>query len=212
MRPTYDHSEGPFAPLPPRAAAQWSMRDLAPARAQRGNERPGAAPSKVWTLPNAAHSQNLKWAAAGFTAGAIFWHFVGFWTFMSQIMFTAPQSQRQAQAPGGAALTHAEVQAPSSKAGAPIETGSIRRLEKLTTPKTEPNFTVVSLHRRTQQTRQAECPKLARPLTVKATSARQDREMSAPPAVAAREALAPPQEFALDPSLPLEWPAPATGR
>lgn len=35
----------------------------------------------------ASLAARIGWGAAGFLVGAIFWHFVGFWTFLSEVAF-----------------------------------------------------------------------------------------------------------------------------
>lgn len=139
---------------------------------------------------------HLRWAALGFAAGAIFWHFVGFWTFMSHIMFSTPETARRSSSPPAA------LAAASSEAGARIETGSIQRLEKLTAPKLEPSCTAVLREPHTGKLHQSECRKLARAFRQNTASQRQNRQ-------APRQAAAAPQQpivLGLDPDVPLKWP------
>jgi len=35
------------------------------------------------------------WAISGFFAGAVFWHFVGFWSFLGSIVLTGPDPSRR---------------------------------------------------------------------------------------------------------------------
>ena len=37
----------------------------------------------------------LTWAALGFACGIVFWHFIGFWSFVSEIVLPAPSLNRQ---------------------------------------------------------------------------------------------------------------------
>jgi hypothetical protein len=147
-------------------------------------------------LPAIPH--HVRWAAAGFAAGALFWHFVGFWTFMSQIMFSSPEtaSQLPRSTPSRAASSSAN----GAAAPSPIETGSLRRLEKLTTARIEASCTAVARDPHSGGTRQSDCRKLARAFAVKSDSTRQDRP-------AARQPQAPTAEaFKLPDNVPLEWP------
>lgn len=40
----------------------------------------------------------LAWVTAGFLAGSVFWHFVGFWDFVGRIVFNGPQHVTPAHA------------------------------------------------------------------------------------------------------------------
>jgi hypothetical protein len=65
------------------------------------------APSK----PRRALRAALLWGALGFFAGAIFWHAVGFWTFVSEVVLDSEgsvQFARQAATRPGA-LAHPEL-------------------------------------------------------------------------------------------------------
>ncbi|MGQ0673894.1 MAG: hypothetical protein ACT4N2_13605 [Hyphomicrobium sp.] len=44
-------------------------------------------------LPLAVAPQALVWSGAGFILGAVFWHFVGFWGFVSEIVYAGPGDQ-----------------------------------------------------------------------------------------------------------------------
>jgi hypothetical protein len=46
----------------------------------------------------------LVWGGLGFVAGAVFWHLVGFWSFLSEVVLdrtTGPQAAEAASAPTG---------------------------------------------------------------------------------------------------------------
>ncbi len=190
----------PFPPRKPRTAVSSqpavSERIAADRNALHWRLKPGRTePSFVARLSKlSAMPHHARWAAAGFTAGAIFWHFVGFWTFMSQIMFTSPQAARQAT--GQTTAKAATLSAQTS----PIETGSLQRLEKLTVSKYEASCTAVARDPQTGQTEQSGCRRLAKPLTVKTVSARQGRPASQPRQVQE------PQSFDLPKDVPLDWP------
>ena len=148
--------------------------------------------------------QRLRWATAGFGAGAIFWHFVGFWSFMSQIMFSSPQSPRQAVAPQAGLV---------SGAASGIETGSINPIERRIAPKTEPGCISIVRNPETGSVTQIRCPKQGKPLLTRPTSTRQDR-LPAPVDATKVESWQPTAQpaFELEESLPLTWPQTSAGR
>ena len=148
--------------------------------------------------------QRLRWATAGFGAGAIFWHFVGFWSFMSQIMFSSPQSPRQAVAPQAGLV---------SGAASGIETGSINPIERRIAPKTEPGCISIVRNPDTNSVTQIQCRKLSKPLITHQMSTRQDR-LPAQVDAAKQESWQPIAQpaFELEDALPLTWPQTSAGR
>jgi hypothetical protein len=146
---------------------------------------------------------HLKWAGLGFAAGAVFWHFVGFWSFMSHIMFSSPETARRTASPAPAIASSAP------QGASPLETGSLRRLEKLTAPKIEPSCTAVTRDKQTGQMHQSECRKLTRALRQNETARRQDKQtiMQQATATADRQPV-----LTLDPDVPLQWPQAVNAR
>lgn len=104
-------------------------------------------------------------AIMGFVAGAVFWHLVGFWTFIDRIVFPGPETEAKA-------LVLQQTQ------NSAIETGSITRFESLTRPvggaKTESGCTALIRVPSTGLTRDGSCTKLTHPLRETATSQRRD--------------------------------------
>ena len=175
-----------FAPLPrPWVEAGGARPDPQSGRTSRSAAATSLASKAVASFGRLRVSgQQIRWGAFGFVAGAVFWHFVGFWSFMAHIMFSTPETARTAQTPA----------ATSVGPGAMIETGSLQRLERLTAPKIEPGCSALSRYPQTGLTSQSECRKLARALRHNPSSGRQDLK-----AVPAREV-----QNALDPA----WPQP----
>ena len=158
-------------------------------------QAPAARFIKLWRQPSP-----LRAAALGFAAGALFWHLVGFWTFMSHIMFSSPEVSSSASATGKALASTA------GNSSAHIETGSLQRLEKLTSRKVESECTAVARDPATGAARQSTCQKLTHPFELKTGTDRQDRIV--PPKNANPKLPA----LALDQTLPLQWPPDATAR
>lgn len=73
-------------------------------------EAPGASPA---ARPRRHIRGAALWTTVGFVAGAVFWHAVGFWTFMSQLVFDGENVPAQS------------VAAPAPLDGSEIETGSL---------------------------------------------------------------------------------------
>ena len=193
MRPASDRKEQPlFGPVPPRREWEPHARTVtkevaAPVPKSACNETAAHVASR-WALALTVVTEivrslgsiphYLRAGALGFVAGAIFWHFVGFWSFMSHIVFTSPETARHAPVPLG-----------PSRQTSSIETGSLQRLETLTSPKIEKSCTTIIRDLSNGQTRQSECRKLSRRLRMKPSSPRQDRgvvpvvrPISSPPA------------------------------
>jgi hypothetical protein len=92
------------------------------------------------------------WIALGFIAGMLFWHVVGFWTFMSRVVFDGPETATRT------------IQQPQP-AYAQIETGALQRIGKLTSRgEIEAACTVVFRDQVAGTVRQSPCPRLLKPL------------------------------------------------
>lgn len=97
------------------------------------------------------------WIGLGFLAGIAFWHIVGFWTFMSRIIFEGPET----------AVIVLQQNAPAAvpPITSDIETGSLQRIEKLTSRSTpEPDCIALVRSHSAGTTHQEPCKRLARPL------------------------------------------------
>jgi hypothetical protein len=143
-------------------------------------------------------------ASLGFIGGALFWHFVGFWSFVSHAVFAPAEQQARAQT-GASAIAGVR---PSLNSD-PIETGSLQRIERLTAKKIETECTAVARDPQTRLVQQAECPKLKIVFGINTAPDRQDRERlrSAPlPPTPVHEAAATTAVMTLDKSIPLDWP------
>jgi len=87
--------------------------------------------------PRSADMALVRAGAVGFIAGAVFWHFVGFWDIVSQILFARPETVAALNAPPPPVAV-------ALGPGVALETGSLRRLDKLTAGKSEPNCIAVA--------------------------------------------------------------------
>ena len=182
MRPAINRKELPlFGPVPARRDTgnrAWTrIESGGTARLVQARNRLRAVPPFV------------RPAAMGFVLGAVFWHFVGFWSFISHIVFASPETARPVTA---AAIGSAQA--------SPVETGSLQRLEKLTAPKIEESCTALVRDTATGQTRQSACRRLAHPFKMKTASERQDRVVVSLPQKIEQPSLE------LDQDLPLQWP------
>lgn len=135
---------------------------------------------------------SARTAAAGFIAGAVFWHFVGFWTFISHVAFAHPETGRARFEPAFAAM-------PSG----PIETGSLRPVDRVSTQNFEAACTALARDPDTRQTQQRPCRKLARPMKVVPASTRQALQ------AIAIETPAPQAALNAQQSLLTDWPIPS---
>lgn len=176
----------------PRPRPFSGTHDPQPSHAA-ATHRPKGAVHSLKAIPPAARA-----AALGFVTGAIFWHFVGFWSFMSQIVFSSPERQRQ---------TAQALARPPENSASPIETGSLQRLEKLTSSKVENSCTAITRNPATGQTLQSQCRRLSRPLRMKPPSPRQDLA-----AVASSATETVPSGLNLQEALPLAWPLAVAGQ
>ena len=203
MRSSLERDDQPlFGPLPSQRTSGKGARlgfldrtsDRPIPERSAGLEALPAYLKMLWPVPSP-----LRWSTFGFVAGALFWHFVGFWTFMSHIVFSTPDAAWPSSIAASAVTTSS-----AQTRGDPIETGSLQRLEKLTAPKVEPSCTAVSRDPVTGDASQGPCQKLKRPMKVLTGTNRQDIF------VPAKETKPAAASLVLDPSLPLEWPPAAT--
>lgn len=67
-----------------------------PRRAAKPRPAGSGAPTTART-PSRTHSVGtaLLWGGAGFIVGAVFWHLIGFWDFMTAVILGHPESRRQ---------------------------------------------------------------------------------------------------------------------
>ncbi len=123
--------------------------------------------SHVYSLALSMRREPAKtgWIALGFVAGMLFWHAIGFWTFMNRVVFDGSET---------AAVSTAHPPAGPS-AYANIETGSLARIEKLASRGSiEAACTALIRDPIQGTTHQAPCPRLAKPLRRHTTSSRGD--------------------------------------
>ena len=117
---------------------------------------------------------SIRAAVCGFVAGAVFWHCVGFWSFVSQVAFANPDKihmrrHEPGTAPPGNRIETGSIGTGPIEAGS-IETGSInRRIAPPRTAKPAGGCTAVSVDAATSKTIQAECVKLPRPMRERAS-------------------------------------------
>jgi hypothetical protein len=120
----------------------------------------------------AAVPANARWIGAGFVAGILFWHTVGFWTFMNRVVFESPH-----------------VAASDRLTPSDIETGSLRPIDKRTivggsiNAGIDPACTAL-LRGRDGVTQPMPCRRLSQPLKHKSTRGRGDLQVAkklAPP-------------------------------
>jgi hypothetical protein len=140
---TFDGDE----PLAHRFAGQWAVVSMALRKALAALRK---APAQS------------GWIALGFVAGMLFWHVVGFWTFMSRVVFDGPET---------AAVTIQQ----AKPVYAHLETGALQRIGKLASRGgIEAACTVVVRDLPNGTTRQAPCPILSKPLKQRTQQARGD--------------------------------------
>lgn len=67
-----------------------------PRRAAKPRPAGSGAPTTAGE-PSRTHSVGtaLLWGGAGFIVGAVFWHLIGFWDFMTAVILGHPESRRQ---------------------------------------------------------------------------------------------------------------------
>lgn len=134
------------------------MRDTATSR-ERGPAptAKSAAPSRSSVVRHVRGA--ALWASLGFVCGAVFWHAVGFWNFMSDLMFDRAEA------------TVAHATAPDmNMATDPIETGSLPVIYRV-----DPASCVsLELDRLTNRTAARPCPPEGLALRLNAEDSRGD--------------------------------------
>ena len=95
------------------------------------------------------------WATIGFVSGAVFWHAVGFWTFMSELVLNGREASASQDLP---------------LAGADIETGSLPRIYHVNPQ----NCVSLVLDRGTNYTAARPCPREGMALRLDTESERED--------------------------------------
>ena len=103
----------------------------------------------------------LLWSAGGFLAGALFWHAVGFWRFIADVVFEPPPRPEQAAAV-----------APPSRVSLP----TIYMVEPA-------NCTALILDRKTNSTFMQPCPRDGLALRLEANGERENLAVASDPAV-----------------------------
>lgn len=125
--------------------------------------KPAAHIVRVVRFQIASIGPPARAAIMGFVAGAVFWHLVGFWSFIDRIIFAGP-------------ITEARAPATAPLPGNAIETGSLQRFESLNRPtggiKTSAGCSVLVRERSTGLTRESACTKPIHPLREKPASPR----------------------------------------
>src|SRR6476620_2361275 len=115
-------------------------------RAKAMQQGVSAAPEAPCPSPVARPRRHIRgaalWTTVGFVAGAVFWHAVGFWTFMSQIVFDGENTAPQAIAAQAPVIDDA------------IETGSLPTILRV-----DPARCIsLELNRRSNETAARPCP------------------------------------------------------
>ena len=153
-----------FSAVGPRLAFGPGAVASVPARQLRSGG-PAARLVNALSGHNVRIGPSARAAMLGFVAGAVFWHLVGFWSFIERITFAGPVIEAKA-------LVRQPIQ------NSAVETGSLPRFESLTRPvggaKIEPGCTALIRVPSTGLTRDSGCTKLTRPLRDKAASPRRD--------------------------------------
>lgn len=118
--------------------------------------------SAAYAIPAAAQTRPLVWGLAGFLVGAVFWHLIGFWVFVSEVVLKGPElGQPAAVARDETALRLRDLAARS--AGYRVRSGSAACV-------------ALALDRRSGQTRPTACIETPHPGRVALhTSRRGDR-------------------------------------
>ena len=91
----------------------------------------------------------LFWGCSGFVAGAVFWYFVGFWGFLSAVVFEAPAPVVSVE---GSSITTGSITTGS------VPSSTSERLARLTEPnRPQPNCSMASLRPRGMATTSRPC-------------------------------------------------------
>jgi len=136
-----------------------------------GSVRPGLiSPRGAPPAPKRRRSMRsaLAWGGLGFVTGAIFWHAVGFWTFLSDVVLKAPDTAAKAALTSGAAV------AARSKTNLP----TIYMVEPA-------NCTALALDRQSNRTILQPCPANGLALRLDPQGGREDLAILAQPSIQA---------------------------
>jgi len=107
----------------------------------------------------------IVWTGVGFIAGAIFWHAVGFWTFVSSVVLNGPAE------PGKVALAESRAAVTSDRP--PNAFPTIYRIDPA-------NCTALVLDRLSNRTEVHPCPENGLALRLQPDSNREDAAVTAP--------------------------------
>lgn len=114
------------------------MRAVATRDAQ-ARRSPGAANAPAFSQTRRHVRGAALWATVGFVLGAVFWHAIGFWTFMSQLTFDRSETVAAQSAPAGDEI---------------IETGSLPTIVRIDPA----SCTSLELDRTSNRTAERPCP------------------------------------------------------
>lgn len=103
----------------------------------------------------------LGWSVIGFLLGAVFWHFVGFWTFVSEVVLAGDPSDRTADRPRPFASVANDAPMPAGAQDAALMVGAW--------------CTALALDRKTGLTSVVVCPNSTSPGPAIAAKPREDR-------------------------------------
>lgn len=116
------------------------------------------------TLPQGfrSHTSEMKWAAAGFVAGALVWHVLGFWHFVATVVLKGPEPEYRSARLPPAMITTGSITRPAAAAG--IEAAAVA----------VPNCSALSLDHESGITRSGHCPPRVSPVRHVTGSGRSD--------------------------------------
>lgn len=100
----------------------------------------------------------LAWGSLGFITGAFFWHAVGFWGFVSEVVLNGSAENR-------GVLELAQMPTPVAASGAPIPTVYLVEADRCT---------ALALDRPTNRTQIVPCPQTGLPLRLEPSAKRED--------------------------------------
>jgi hypothetical protein len=147
-----------------RAAEASARRGGAPAPCAPGRPEAGGSASRARSRLGAVRDRldgvgGLGWSVIGFIGGAVFWHFIGFWGFVSDVVLA-----RGAPPPAARAAVHVSAPAKGAQSAKVADTASPL-----------PACTLLSLDRRTGLTSARPCDSDHPPLALDSFQGRQDR-------------------------------------
>lgn len=109
---------------PTAAHLATSPRPAAASRHSKRKKRQPTTDSGQTAAAVGAVKRNALYGLTGFAIGVVFWHAVGFWSFVSQAVFSGPRDQIQAAVPHQPVST---ARPTHNQQTGRIETGSIRQ-------------------------------------------------------------------------------------